>query len=374
MVRALQAVRTLLRSDDGARWLWLAGNRAGGILALEVWDFDARRELALCQVQLARDAGALVQLQFALNFLGNTLVLAGELTEAALVIEEDRHISIATGNTPIASYSALSLGAWRGGDESTIRGTEQSLNEVAANGRGRVLMFATYSLAVLHNGTGQYDDACDEAWRLFQRDPLGFGSIVVPELLEAASRSGNAERLQTALEWLSDRSQATPTDWALGTEAYARALVTDGDAAEGAYVEAIELLGRTAVRIHLARVKLVYGEWLRRRGRRVDARQQLRAAHDMFSAMGIELFAERARRELLATGEKVRKRTVERRDDLTAQEAQIARLASEGRTNPEIGSQLFISARTVEWHLRKVFTKLNVTSRKELQVALVGRG
>ncbi len=372
MVRALEAVRALLRSDEGAHWLWLAGNRAGGLLAFEVWDFEARRELALRQVQLARATGELVQLQFALNFLGNTLVLAGELTEAAVVIEEDRLIGVAIGNMHIAAYSALAVNAWCGGDESTVRSTERSLKEVAENGRGRVLMFATYAMAVLYNGLGQYDDACDAAWRLFQRDPLGFGPTVLPELVEAASRSGNTERLQSAVGWLSERSQATPTDWVLGTFAYARALASDGDVAEIAYVEAIERLERSTVRVHLARAQLAYGEWLRRRGRRIDARLQLRAAHEMLSTMGVELFAERARRELLATGEKVRKRSIERRDDLTAQEAQIARLASEGLTNPEIGSQLFISARTVEWHLRKVFTKLGVTSRKELQAALTG--
>ena len=190
------------------------------------------------------------------------------------------------------------------------------------------------------------------------------------ELIEAAARSGRTDLATDALDRLATMTRASGSDWALGVEARSRALLTDGDAAEGLYHEAIERLSRTRVRVELARAHLLYGEWLRRAGRRRDARAQLRTAHEMLAAMGAEAFAERARRELLATGETVRTRSVETRDELTAQETQIARLASDGRTNPEIGTQLFISPRTVEWHLRNVFTKLEIRSRRELAIAL----
>jgi DNA-binding CsgD family transcriptional regulator len=190
------------------------------------------------------------------------------------------------------------------------------------------------------------------------------------ELIEAATRSGVPEQAAHALERLSESTRASGSDWALGTEACARALLSDGEAAERLYREAIDRLGRTRIRVALARAHLLYGEWLRRARRRVDARDQLRIAHGMFVAMGAEGFGERARRELAATGETVRRRTVEARDELTAQEAQIARLASEGHTSPEIGAQLFLSPRTVDWHLRKVFAKLGINSRRRLPKAL----
>jgi DNA-binding CsgD family transcriptional regulator len=190
------------------------------------------------------------------------------------------------------------------------------------------------------------------------------------ELVEAAARSGEPAVAAGALQRLAETTQAAGTDWALGIEARSRALVTEGDAAEGHYREAIERLGRTRIRVELARAHLLYGEWLRRGGRRLDAREQLRTAHEMCTAMGLEAFAERARRELQATGETVRKLSVETRDELTPQEAQIARLAGDGQTNPEIAAELFISPRTVEWHLRKVFAKLGISSRRQLRPAL----
>ena len=199
---------------------------------------------------------------------------------------------------------------------------------------------------------------------------VGLEPLVVPELIEAASKTGDVALLRTALEWLSERTRATPTEWVLGIEARVRALLAEGDVAERLHRESIERLGRTRVRVELARGHLLYGEWLRRERRRVDAREQLRTAHDMLDAMGIEAFAERARRELLATGETARKRTVETRDELTAQEALIARLARDGLSNPEIGTRLFISPRTVKYHLRKVFLKLDISSRGELDRVL----
>jgi DNA-binding CsgD family transcriptional regulator len=201
---------------------------------------------------------------------------------------------------------------------------------------------------------------------------MGLGALIVPELAEAASRTGDEALLNTALDWVTERAHVTPTEWARGIEARVRALASDGEAAEALYREALERLGRTRLRIELARTHLLYGEWLRREQRRVDARKQLHIADDMLSTMGVEAFADRARRELLATGETLRKRRVETRSDLTAQEAQIARLARDGLTNPEIGAQLFISPRTVQYHLRKVFLKLGISSRAELERVLPG--
>jgi ATP/maltotriose-dependent transcriptional regulator MalT len=223
---------------------------------------------------------------------------------------------------------------------------------------------------VLYNGLGRHDAARDAAWQVFERDQVGTGPLVVPELAEAASRIGDVATVRTTLEWLSERTRVTPTDWALGIEDRVRALLSEGEAAESLYRESIARLGRTRVRAELARGHLLYGEWLRRENRRVDAREQLRAAYDMFAAMGAEAFADRARRELLATGETVRKRTAETSDELTAQEAQIARLARDGLSNPEIGTRLFISPRTVKYHLRKVFLKLGISSRMELERVL----
>ena len=194
----------------------------------------------------------------------------------------------------------------------------------------------------------------------------------MPELAEAAARTGDVALVSVALEWLSERTRVTPTDWALGIEARVRALLSEGEAAERCYRESIERLGRTRVRAQLARAHLLYGEWLRRERRRVEAREQLRTAHQMLEAMGIEAFAERARRELQATGETARKRTVEPSVELTAQEAQVARLARDGLSNPEIGARLFISARTVQYHLGKVFTKLGISSRSQLDRVLPG--
>jgi ATP/maltotriose-dependent transcriptional regulator MalT len=230
--------------------------------------------------------------------------------------------------------------------------------------------FADYANSVLYNGLGRHDAARDAARRAFERDQLGHGPYVVPELAEAASRSGDLALVRVALEWLSERTRTAHTDWVLGIEARVRALLSEGDVAERLYRESIAHLARTRVRAELARAHLLYGEWLRRERRRVDAREQLRTAHDMLTAMGIEAFAERARRELLATGETTRKRATETGDELTAQETQIARLARNGLSNPEIGTRLFISPRTVQYHLRKIFAKLKISSRVELDRVL----
>jgi DNA-binding CsgD family transcriptional regulator len=368
--RALELVLALQAgTDEAGRWLWLTGGRAGATVALELWDAESWHVLAARQAHVARETGALVQLRLALNFVAGTHLFAGELSSAALMIEEDRLVAEATGNAPIA-YTEMMLAAWRGEEARASELIETTAREAAARGLGRFVVLTSYASSVLDNGLGRHDAARDAAWRAFERDQLGFGHLVVPELAEAASRTGDVALVRAALEWLSERTRLTPTDWPLGIEARIRALLSEGDAAERLYRESIARLGRTRVRSELARAHLLYGEWLRREHRRVDAREQLRTAHEMFAAMGAEAFAERARRELSATGETVRKRTVETRDELTAQERQIARLARDGLSNPEIGTRLFISPRTVQYHLRKVFIKLGIRSRSQLDRVL----
>jgi DNA-binding CsgD family transcriptional regulator len=267
------------------------------------------------------------------------------------------------------------LAAWRGQESLASELIERMVQAASARGLGRMVDVATYAKAVLYNGIGRYEVACEAARAAFeQRDEVGYGPFVVAELAEAASRTGDRALAEAALEWLSERTRVTRTDWILGIEARIRALLGHGDAAEALYRESIERLTRTRARVELARAQLLYGEWLRREGRRVDARDQLRVAREMLLAMGADGFAERARHELLATGEKVRKRREDTRDDLTPQEEHIARLAREGRTNPEIGAELFLSPRTVEWHLKKVFTKLGISSRRALRDALPAEG
>jgi len=371
-----QALKLVLDLDVGTGeaggWLWLAGPGAGGMVALEVWNDASWHALAARQPQVARDTGALVHLQSALDFLARAHILAGELSTAARLIEEDRLIAEATGNPPVA-YTAMTLAAWRGQEARASELIEATAAEATAHGLGRPLNFAAYASAVLYNGLGRHDAARDAARRAFERDQLGYGPFAVPELAEAASRTGDVALVRAALQWLSERTRVTPTDWALGTEARVRALLSDGDAAAGRlYRESIALLGRTRVRAQLARAHLLYGEWLRRERRRADAREQLRTAHGLLDTMGIEAFAEQARRELAATGETARKRTIETGDQLTAQETQVARLARDGLSNPEIATRLFISPRTVQYHLRKVFTKLAISSRSQLDRVLPG--
>jgi DNA-binding CsgD family transcriptional regulator len=364
--RALEMLLDLDASDEAAgRWLWLAGGRASLLVAVELWDADAWHVLATRQAQCARSTGALMHLQLALSFLARWHLLAGELTTAQLMVEEDRLIAEATGNAPLGN-ARMALAAWRGRETSALELIEASAEEAAAHG----WTSPSYATAVLYNGLGRHDLARDAARPLVERDALGFGPFLVPELAEAASRTGEPDLVRRALEWLSERTQVIPSEWAHGIEARVRALLSEGDRAERLYHDSIARLGRTRVKLELARSHLLYGEWLRRERRRVDAREQLRTAHEMFAAMGAEAFAERARRELLATGATARKRSVQTRDDLTAQERQIARLARDGLSNPEIGARLFISPRTVKYHLHKVFIKLDITSRGELERGL----
>ena len=366
--RALDAVLALEPASDVERWLWLTGTRGAAIAAMELWDDAAWHTLSEHGVQVAREMGALVRLQFALHSLARTRLLDGDLAGAARSIEEERALASATGTTAVA-YTEMTLTAWRGQEALTAELIARERHEADERGIGRVAHLATYAEALLNNGIGRYDAACAAARRAFAHDHLGYAPFVLPEVAEAAARSGDEALLADAVAWMADRTPSE-SEWARGIGARVRAFAAEGDAAEALYRESIERLGRSRARLELARSRLLYGEWLRRENRRVDAREQLRVARESLLGMGAEGFAERARHELLATGEKVRKRSDDTRDELTAQEQHIARLAAEGRTNPEIGAELFLSPRTVEWHLKKVFTKLGISSRRALRDAL----
>jgi DNA-binding CsgD family transcriptional regulator len=337
--------------------------------AHEVWDDDSWEQLTTRAVTLARDGGALTVLPIFLLYRAAVHIYAGELAAASVLSAEADAIVEATGNTRWQGTSLL-LAAWRGQEGGTLKMAEASIQAATARGEGRAICMAELSRAVLYNGLGRYQDALAAAERACEHEDFGMFNWPLTELVEAAVRGGRPDVATTAMSLLEDRTREAGTDWALGIQARSRALIEEGEDADGLYREAIERLGRTRILVHRARAQLLYGEWLRRESRRVDAREQLRAAHETLSRVGAEAFAERARRELLATGETVRKRTAETLYELTAQEAQVARLALDGCTNPEIGAQLFISPRTVEYHLRKVFTKLDISSRKELAGAL----
>jgi DNA-binding CsgD family transcriptional regulator len=354
--------------DETMRWLLLYPVFLHVIL-WALWDDDAFHALATLAVRLARETGALTMLPIALNQMSGVHVFGGDFAAASAAVQEAEALALATGNARSVN-GALFLGAWRGVEAEALALITAGVEHGTARGEGLVLAFAEYARSVLYNGLGRYEPAIESAQRGIERDAQGLVAWSFAELVEAATRSGKPKLAAAALPSLEERTRAAGTDWSLGVLARSRALMSDGETADALYREAIERLARTRVRVELARAHLVYGEWLRREHRRVDAREQLRTAHEMLSTIGAEAFAERARRELLATGEKVRKRAPDTRDTLTPQEAQIARLAADGQTNPEIGAQLFISPRTVEYHLRKVFTKLDINSRKELRRAV----
>ncbi|HEY2201713.1 MAG TPA: LuxR C-terminal-related transcriptional regulator, partial [Solirubrobacteraceae bacterium] len=360
--RAVQAFRRrTIAPEEGLRCLWLACRAA----AL-VWDIEAWDDLGARLVQLARDAGALTVLPVALTTRSRMHLLAGELAIAASLVEEVAALNTATGSSS-PPYAALALVAFQGREAKASPLIEAATTEVIRRGEGQGLTIIDWASAVLNNGLGRYGNALGAAQQA--REDVSATAIRnwgLVELVEAATRSGKAELAVDALDRLSQTTTPSGTDWALGVEARSRALLSDGEAADKLYREAIERLERTRVRVELARAHLLYGEWLRRERRRLDAREQLRIAHKSFAEFGMEGFAERARVELEATGEHARKRTVETRDDLTPQEAQISRLAAEGATNQEIAAQLFISPSTVDYHLRKAFRKLRVKSRHQL--------
>src|SRR5450755_3355751 len=362
LARALELLLAIDASnEDVGRRLSPSSGRNGNIVALEMWDDAAVHLLAARQVQVARDTGALVHLQFALSFLARTHMLAGELTAATLMIDEARLIAEATGNPPLVNAPMI-LAAWRGDEAQASELIDASSEEAAT----RRWTSNNYARSVLYNGLGRHDAARDAAWEAFQPDPIGYGTYLVPELAEAASKTADRAQLESALEWLSERTRVISSGWASGIEARVRALLNQGEVAESLYRQSIAHLAGPRVRLELARTHLVYGEWLRREHRRLDAQEHLRTALEAFTSMGAEAFARRAERELLVTGEHARKRTVDKLDPLTPQQTQIARLAADGHTNRQIAAQLFISPSTVEYHLRKAFRKLDVKSRTQL--------
>jgi DNA-binding CsgD family transcriptional regulator len=295
-------------------------------------------------------------------------LLSGNLAGAMSMVTEAAAVIAAT-DSDISPYGAVWMATWRGRETQAGTLVDAGRPDVVRRGEGLWLISTDWATANLLNGRGRYEEALAAAQRATEQPyRLGLSNgWVAHELIEAAARSGRLELATEALARLSEVAQASGTDRALGVEARCRALLSEGDVAERLYREAVERLSRTRIRVALARAHLLYGEWLRRAGRRLDAREQLRTAHLMFTEIGMEAFAERTRRELLATGETARKRTVETVDELTAQETQIAQLTRNGLSNAEIAAELFISPRTVEWHLRKVFTKLGISSRRQLR-------
>ncbi len=364
--RAVEAARRESSSEDQLSSLWQVG-----IAALHIWDDEGWEVLATRHVELARASGAMTELPLALSSRAVMHVFAGELNTAETLVREMDTVTDAIG-TSLAPYGAIVLAGFRADERALSELTEATTNDAQARGEGIALTVAQWQEAVLNNALGRYGDAVQAALRAAEEPEFGgVSNWATAELVEAAVRSGATAAAADAFARLRVDTSASGTDWALGVEARARALISEGAEADGAYRDAIAKLRRTRVRTELARAHLVYGEWLRRERRRTEARAQLHTAHDMFEVMGMRGFAERARRELLATGETARKRaTVSTDRQLTPQETQIAWLAGEGLTNPEIGARLFISARTVQHHLSKVFTKLEISSRSQLQQVL----
>jgi DNA-binding CsgD family transcriptional regulator len=367
--RALEKVSDAqLAARERLRWFW-----QGCVVALEVWDDESAYTLSRHAVQTARETGTLSELALALSAHAPVLVLCGEFLAAASTVAETRSVEEVSGISS-APYGALILEAWQGRPDDARALIETTLREAGSRGEGVGVAISEYARAVLCNGLGEYDEALVAARSASEHREVVAENWGLSELVEPATRTGRIDLATAALDRLAAKARATRTDWALGIEARSRALLSERASAEDLFGVAIDHLSRTRMRAELARAHLLYGEWLRRGNRRVDARAQLRTAYDEFTSIGIAAFAERARRELLATGETVRKRTIETRDDLTRQERQIAGLAIDGLSNPEIGARLFLSRRTVEWHLRHVFLKLGIRSRRELADALERSG
>jgi ATP/maltotriose-dependent transcriptional regulator MalT len=355
--------------EEVLRWGWLA--TVGAVL---VWDYESCVAICSRTVRLARDLGALTVLAVALNILTEAVTMSGEFAWAERLIAEADAVTEATG-TQVLQYGALYLRAFQGREQDVARISEVTVREATAGGQGTAIEFTDHARAVVFNGLGRYREALRPAQDAADATPeLAVAGWGLFELVEAAAKCGEIELARRALERIEERNSVIETDWGYGILARSRALLAAGEEAESLYREAIDRLSRTPLRPDVARAHLLYGEWLRRQGRRADAREHLRTAHDLFAAIGMAAFAERAQHELVATGERVRKRSVETVTTLTAQEAYIAQLARDGLTNPEIGTRLFLSARTVEWHLRKIFTKLGISSRRELHAALAQSG
>jgi DNA-binding CsgD family transcriptional regulator len=359
-VPALDRALSALLDEEGLsdiRWLWL-----GCHTAMDLWDDQTCRELGARHARQAREAGALTMLPIALSYLAAHHIFAGEFAEAAALLDEADVITAATGNVRMADFSLL-LAAWRGQASSQF---DEAVQDAAARGEGLAMAGVEFAAAVLHNGLGHYPAALAAAQQAREHDELGFGVWVLPELIEAAVRCGEPEVAAAGLRQLSERTSLSRSQWAHGIQARSRALLVGGQAAEDLYQEAVSLIGPSQMTVQLARSHLLYGEWLRRENRRIDARGQLRTAHQMFASMGADGFAERAARELGAAGEHGRQRSIDVSARLTARETQIARLIGDGLSNAEIAVQLFMSPRTVEYHLHKVFTKLDISSRNQL--------
>jgi DNA-binding CsgD family transcriptional regulator len=347
-------------TERDARWLWL-----GCRLAQDLWDDELWYELATGGLRVAREAGALSVLPIAATYRAALHIHAGEFGAASSLIAEADAITEATGMAPL-KYASLMMAAWRGNEPEALELFEAARLEGTERGEGMGLRLLEWATALLYNGCGRYAEALEAARRSCAESDVGLFGWCLVELIEAGVRCGDTDAASDALDRLSERTKAAGTEWALGIEAGSRALLSDERDAEPLYRQAVERLARTRGVLHLARARLLYGEWLRRENRRVDAREQLRAALETFDGIGAEGFAERARHELAVTGETARKRAEDARGVLTPQEAHIARLARDGLSNPEIGAQLFISPRTVQYHLRKVFMKLDITSRNQL--------
>jgi DNA-binding CsgD family transcriptional regulator len=372
-VPALEPLRRALKAfahqrgdvKGGLRWLWLAWPVANEIWGDEVWHNVTTRA-----VTFARDAGALSVLPIALLYRAAVLMGAGDFTAASTLIDEATAITEATGITPLTYVSPV-LAALRGDELRALSLIDAAIRDATARGEGRAIALAEYARAVLYNGLGRYAEAQSAAEVVCERDDLGLVGWGLAELVEAATRNGRREVAVQAFHRLEERTSAAATNWARAIEGHSRALLSEGETAEANYRDAVRYLSSDHLLQYRARAHLLYGEWLRREGRRADARDQLRAALDLFDQMGAEAFAERSRRELLATGETVRKRSDDARHQLTAQEHQIARLAADGLSNQEIAAELFLSVRTIEWHLRKVYANLGINSRRQLRAALL---
>ncbi|MDD7813811.1 AAA family ATPase [Mycobacterium sp. CSUR Q5927] len=365
-VAGVPLLRAAVAALTPTSWSWQAFPVGYEAAVHDAWDDESWYRIATDAVRVATDTGALAMLPTALTTRAGLHIQSGEFASAQALLAEAGALSAAAGQAPLR-YHELALAAWVGDEAESTRLLDTAMRDGVARGEGRVTGLAGYAGAVLHNGLGHYQAACELLVRACEYEDLGLYGWNLVELVEAAVRSDRPDVAADALEQLGERTQAAGTDWAHGMRARSAALLSGGDTAESLYREAIERLGRTRIAVQLARTHLLYGEWLRRENRRTDARAQLRTAHEAFARMGARAFADRSRRELQATGQKAGKRPAGAGDALTAQEQQIAELAGAGLTNTEIAAQLFISAHTVEWHLRKVFAKLAIRSRRQLR-------